>query len=202
MKMKKTLWLVLPVLVMLALVGCTKPTTTPTDGPTQPAPKVDPAPDQEGFTTYIEDVYYNISIQYPDDWELGAEDTDEVIAEFFSPDSSDGDPFIENVNIGSESLLGGTYTAREYADLNKEGIKAAFDNYKELESRDTKLGPHNAHRITYTGEASGIAAKWVQWFLTDAEYGYVITYTGDPEGDFDLYLPEAEAMADTFRLLN
>ncbi len=113
-----------------------------------------------------------------------------------APDKTDG--FTTNANVVTEPLPDGMNNAAYFA-ANQDLIKSLFA--VDPEATTVTLPAGEAGRLEYTRkDTGGRELRQIQYFLTDADTGYVMTFTTVPDAGskYDAVFQES---AESFRLL-
>lgn len=153
----------------------------------------------EEYKTY-RNPRFNFYIKYPASWKV--QET-RVGAILISPQSdSEASPFAETVDISIEDSSLYSVNMRDYRERGILGILdfTGIENMNILEEGWTKIGEKKAAFITYIGTLWGSPYKWKQYAILEGSKLYLFLYTSE-EGDFYKFLPQAEGIIMSFRLI-
>jgi hypothetical protein len=159
----------------------------------------------DNYLTF-EDKKFGITIQYPSDWELDAEDSlpehslTKVMG-FYSPKESDTDSFQESLVIKTERLP--TSLA-----LNKAAEKLLSNDARSLpkfdliSSKPTVIKGSPAYSLIYTYKDSDFGKiREMDLLVEKSNMMYVLEYNAKP-ANFDNYFPTIQKMINTFKTNN
>lgn len=152
-------------------------------------------PDFASWKSFEKD---NYAIQYPGEWEL--DDSGKLGPSFFvsSPLSNQEDKFRENVNLMVEDLNGIDLDLQQYVAFSIEQIKAHIKDCKIISNETMGVKAHH-QKLVYTGQVGVFDLKFVQYFWTSKEKGYVLTFTSE-ETQFEKYQKMGLQMLDSFEM--
>jgi len=136
-------------------------------------------------------------ISYPDTMSFEAEPTgvDLMISTRITNES---DLFQENISVTFQDL-GAEVGLSDIMSMVEGEIKKEIQQGEIIENYDVLLGVHPARRIRFTNVVNGMTLTWVQHYLVEGSFFYVITYTGEEE----VYLgsvENVEKIVSTFRV--
>lgn len=143
-------------------------------------------------------VYENsdFQIHYPANWDLsiGQEGTECAV---LSPQSSEDDPFRENVNVLKSDLKGASYTLDQ---IVKENIKTSGNKGFEFISVEKyKKDALEYQILSIRGAQQGYFFDVKQIFAVHKGYLYLVTYTAI-ENDLETYKKDADKVLKSFKL--
>ena len=210
--MKKTKFyigiLILLVVAVIVISGCTKETTKPKETVSPPTPETKetaptqpsetPATETTKFLTYDSSAY-GIRIEYPSDWTKN-EQVMGTVATFLSPQESASDIFKENVNVIVQDLSTQPMTLEEYTELSVGQVEQFITDANILDSSVTTLDGTSAHKVVYTGKQGQYSLKWMQVWTIKDNTAYVLSYTAEAN-KYNDFLDTAQEMVDSFEII-
>lgn len=137
----------------------------------------------------------NFTVQLPADWEVrtGFMGTD-VLA--LAPYQKNPEQFRENVSV-LVVKLDQPLPAKEYYDLNLQGLQKLLTNYKLEQSEAVTIDGVDALKLVYTHQMGEIKAKVTQFLLLKDNKAYVITFSAEPD-NFNKLLPQIDEVIKSF----
>jgi hypothetical protein len=146
----------------------------------------------------------SFSIQYPQEWNVDAEQDGNVIVMFTNPVTDDAlASGLASVNVLKEDLLGGSYTLEEYYELNLGKLKKSFEDVEIMTEVDNSANGHDYKEISYSFQYEGITLRLTQRIYISDGFGWVLTFGGmysDTEDYYKMFKKDGFRIMDTFRL--
>lgn len=136
-------------------------------------------------------------IDYPASWRVKEEDW---MVAFGSPQESDMDDFIENVNVIIEDLSNNSMTLKEYNDLSLMNFPKFLPNFELLQEGTAEIDGKGASFIIYSDRRDDVRAKFKAYTFICNNKAYVVTYAAK-ENEFNEYLPQAESMMKSIKII-
>ncbi|MBD2412936.1 serine/threonine protein kinase [Nostoc calcicola FACHB-389] len=147
-------------------------------------------------------VAYGINIKYPSNWQkTGTPDhISGNVVKFISPKKTDGDTYLENVNLVVEDLPEAHKELEQFTKFFLDEIQGSYPNIKILEKDKTQLANRPAYQVIYTLEEEGINIKRLQvWMVENNQKAYIITYTADVT-QYSEYFPTAQVIINSLEV--
>lgn len=210
--MKKTKFynglLILIMVAVIVISGCTKQTTKPKETISQPntetketiptQPSELPTSETTKFIVY-DSSPYGIRIKYPSDW-IKNEQVMGTVAAFLSPRESASDIFQENINVIVQDLSAQPMTLQEYTELSVGQVEQFITDAKILDSSATTLDGNSAHKVSYTGKQGQYNLKWMQVWTIKDNTAYILSYTAEVN-KYNDFLDVAQEMVNSFEII-
>jgi hypothetical protein len=118
-------------------------------------------------------------ISYPDTMILEKESTG-VDLMISTKITSESDLFQENISVTFQDL-GAEIGLSDIMAMIEGEIRNEIQQGEIIENYDVILGGRTARRIRFTNVVNGMLLTWVQHYLVDGHFFYVITYTGEED---------------------
>ncbi len=197
----------------------TPPPTTPpptTAPPTTSPPKTEPPnssiqenefKDRQYLLSRQSDpnfkTYYNpvmgVQIIYPSNWSVFESENEGGSVRFISPITNTSNTSQGNLGIDVIDLFEPT-NLTEYVNMNIMLSEMIITDYEVIESRETHIGIHPAHKIISTGRQGIFNFKTMEFFVIEDNRVYMLTYFND-ESNFNGSLDTVQQMIDTFEIV-
>jgi len=139
-------------------------------------------------------------IKFPNKWETKENYFGSIVSSL-SAAQSVTDTFRENVNVVNEELPNESLSLAVYTDASLKNIENLVNNFSLISKEETTVGNRKAMVITYTGKQGTYDLKFRQTLIVNKKMAYVISYVGAIK-DFDTFLPEAQNIADSFKVMD
>ena len=165
--------------------------TLQTNSPSTSEPTV--AAETERYTNAAE----GFAVSYPSEW---TEQADPTFIVLFAPPLGSGDVFLENVGVLTDALPAGT-TLADYVRSASLAVSGMPES-EILSSEASEVAGYPAYETRYEFEdpdAGSIAGS--QWIFNVDSRVYLFTYTAQPGGSFDEWLPAAESIVESFEVI-
>ncbi|HBB37857.1 MAG: hypothetical protein UV82_C0005G0004 [Candidatus Magasanikbacteria bacterium GW2011_GWD2_43_18] len=131
-----------------------------------------------------EGVPYSFQGTVPQDWTEHEDKDPRVLGQIYSPTTAE-DPFQENINVARFDFAPGEkeMTFDEFSAVALQGIET-YKGYKLVSQTKREVSGYQAITISFqtTEYLDGSVMQLEQTFLRTEKEGYVITFTGTPEG--------------------
>jgi hypothetical protein len=140
-----------------------------------------------------------IELTFPADWDITFDVNEYVAVQGASPQQSGSDIFLENINASFEKIPG--YSLQAYFDANKDAFSTltAFEDFTIIYQSDTTLNNYSAKKLIFTATMQNIPLKFIDFFLYEDGYGFVITCTSE-ESTYDEFESIFEGIAGTVKI--
>ncbi len=141
-----------------------------------------------------------VSVTYPENWSE-RNDIAGVLGIFLSPQEDAKDIFQENVNILSQDLTlnPAIQELSSYTEFSQTQIESFLTEGKILSLEDVTLAGLPAKKMLYTSKQGQVTLQYLGVWMIKEKKAYVITYTA-LQSQFDRYLPQAQAVINSFKL--
>ena len=134
-------------------------------------------------------------IDYNADWEKKEIDISIV---FTSPKESEEDAFQEAVSVVVQDLSVMPMTLEELTGHMEDYLKKADATLEKSEPRT--LGGSSGHSLVVTGKQGELELRMMQVYTVTNGKAYIVSYTAEAD-KYDKYLPDAESMIESFKML-
>lgn len=153
--------------------------------------------DSEGWKSYSKG---DLSLQYPEDWELdnsGQMGTSIII---LSPQEDDEDEFRENINVMIQDVSAyPDMTLEDYKDLSEKQLANIFKNYSLITSKIETVNGKDRIHFLYTGDQENYTLKFEQYgWMIDGSV-YIITLTTE-KSTYNIYKETGHKILNSFRV--
>lgn len=137
------------------------------------------------------------SIKYPMSWELST--AGEMGTEFFifSPQSSDQDPFRENINLMIQDISAYNINMDAYIEASVEKIKKIITDCKLLSSERIETDNDEYHRLVYNGKQGVFNLRFEQYLWVLDGDAYILTFTSE-KAKFKKYKTVGQTILNSF----
>lgn len=145
----------------------------------------------------IEDEKFEL--YFPNTWEV-KENYMETKVMGLSPVVDEEDTFRENINVTTENLIG-KQTLSNYKKAVQSSLKKSMPGIELIETDDdVQLGNRKAYSHVFQDYTTTQPYKFKQYYFISNSRAYALTFTAETD-TYDEYLPIAEQIASTFRLI-
>lgn len=138
----------------------------------------------------------NFTIDYPASWRVKEEGW---MVAFGSPQESDTDDFIENVNVVVEDLSNNLMTLKDYNAMSLMNFPKLMPNFELLQEDTAEINGKGASFIVYSDRRGDVKAKFKAYTFISKDKAYVVTYAAK-ENEFNEYLPQAEKIMQSIQV--
>lgn len=142
---------------------------------------------------------YNFQLKYPEGWTVD-EGKNNTAVIFFSPKGSELDVFRDNFSVVVQDLSQNPMSFKKYTEMAIMQVKVVFQRQIDVvTSESTKVAGHQGYKFVFIGKSNIFDLQlMIVWFIKEYN-AYQFTYTSTA-AEFDIYLPEIEAMINSFKL--
>lgn len=186
MKIKRVLWTILLLGMILSLVGCNRASN-------------------DGFYLYKSSPL-GFSMEYPMTWTKEI-DAQNHIAAFVTPTEGFGDTYRDNVTVSYQEPEQENFDT--FFDLYYSSLPATFPGFTEVSREDVFVDDKEAVKIVFTssstekdeesGETTQISLKILQYAVKNGDRVYFITYIATPNA-YDYFEPFVNTMIQTLKI--
>jgi hypothetical protein len=146
---------------------------------------------------------YNISLYYPNDWEVQEGSGYDFVASFLSPLEFDGDDFRENVILSVTDMSqfeGITVSQTMDAWVQQTESDTTFTGFEVVSREGATLDGHSAEQIVYVAERDGFKARGSTIVVLVDMVAYVFTYTA-AVGSYDTFYRDLIGILDNVQFI-
>jgi len=119
----------------------------------------------------------NYTINYPSEWELNKSGLMGTKFIIFSPLSSKGDNFKENINLIIQDLTAHNIDLNQYVKISEKQIKTIITEGKIISSTRLNKDGKEFQKVIYTGKQGIYDLQFEQYYWVENNNAYILTFT-------------------------
>ena len=150
------------------------------------------------FNRYSDD-HYHFSIKYPTSWSF-EKNKNKAVVIFYSPEESELDFFMENVNVVVQDISRNPMSIEKYSSTAIKQMEAVFsDNMIILESEPMYFAGREGYKFVFRGKTPETELQYMSVWAINGLTAYQVTYTA-LASQYERHLPKVKKMIRSFRI--